>query len=72
MLRPVTNTPPRSEAVVALAHAARGLGLHVDELEELITAAHDRADALADPGQRARLGRGRRALERELSRLLEE
>lgn len=48
--------------------AAVGLSIPPDELEELIAAAHDRADTLGDVARRARLERGRIALERELAR----
>lgn len=48
--------------------AGVGLGIPIDELEELIGAAHDRADTLGDPARRARLERGRLALERELAK----
>lgn len=46
------------------------LGLSVDELEELLVAIGDRQDLEADQGRRARLARGRAALERELSRAI--
>lgn len=55
------------EPVPAPPVRALGLGIPPDELEELITAALDRADTLADPARRARLERGRIALERELA-----
>lgn len=47
-----------------------GLGLTPRELEELITAAHDRDELIVDPNRRARLRHGRLALERELARTL--
>jgi hypothetical protein len=47
-----------------------GLGLELDVLEELLTAVGDRED-VATADARARLCRGRRALEAELARALE-
>lgn len=46
----------------------RGLGLSVDELEELLVAVGDREDQVGEQA-RARLARGRMALERELAAL---
>lgn len=49
---------------------ARGIGaLELDDLEELLVAVGDREDAVGEDA-RARLARGRRALEHELARLL--
>lgn len=46
-----------------------GLGLDVDVVEDLLVAIVDRED-IAGPDERARLQRGRRAIERELVRRL--
>lgn len=46
-----------------------GLGLDVDVVEDLLVAIVDRED-IAGPDERARLQRGRRAIERELARRL--
>lgn len=63
-------TPQMASAGPVVASAARiGLGLTVPELEDLLIAIGDRED-LAGPDERARLIRGRRALEAELVRLL--
>lgn len=74
MLATDTHLPARRRSRVALAPRPApvvqgvGLGIPGDELEELITAAHDRLDALGDPARRARLERGVRALEDELAK----
>lgn len=51
--------------------AARGLGLTLPDLEELLLAVGDREDTVGTDA-RARLARGRIALEAELTRLLAE
>jgi len=54
----------------AAADAATALGLGVGDLEEMLTAIGDRQDATSSDAH-ARLERGRRALELELSRMLD-
>lgn len=51
--------------------ARAGLGLAIPDLEELLTAVGDREDTVG-PDARARLARGRRALELELADALEQ
>ena len=71
-------TAPIAPAAAAVPAAAPlpldprpGLGLTPPELEDLLTAVGDRED-LAGPDERARLRRGRHAIEAELARLLAE
>lgn len=57
-------------APVRVAAAPAGLGLTPDVLEELLLAVSD-AEDFATTDVRARLGRGRAALEAELARTIE-
>lgn len=66
----LTYTTDLDELTISRGRAP-GLGLTAHELEELLTAVGDREDQ-AGTDARARLQRGRRALERELAVLLSE
>jgi hypothetical protein len=72
-MRTAITIPPRRKAHVTPAPRRRPLelGLTPPELEELLTAVGDREDT-ATAAARARLARGRRALERELAKALED
>jgi hypothetical protein len=64
------DTRRTAPLVLELLEPPRGLGVPADELEELILAAGDRLELEGDPDRRARLQRGRGALERELGRII--